>query len=121
MKDHFVDSTFSGFAARQFLFLAAMLVTVFPLLGSAQSFTVPDDVALRIRLDDTLTSVDSEVGDPFSATVVDRGDYEGARVHGHVANIDKSGRIDDHTSRTQEAAHLLLTWIHGMRASLGCC
>jgi hypothetical protein len=58
-----------------------------------RGFSVPDDVALRIRLDDTLTSTDSEVSDPFSATVVDRGNYEGARVYGHVAEIDMSGRV----------------------------
>ena len=67
-------------------------------LGSAQTFSVPDDVALRIRLDDTLTSVDSEVGDPFSATVVDHGDYQNARVYGHIAEIDPSGKLKGHTS-----------------------
>jgi hypothetical protein len=67
-------------------------------LGSTENFSVPDDVALRIRLDDTLTSVDSEVGDPFSATVVDRGDYQNARVYGHIAEIDPSGKLTGHTS-----------------------
>jgi hypothetical protein len=68
------------------------------LVGSTQKFSIPDDVALRVRLDDTLTSVDSEVGDPFSATVVDQGDYQNARVYGHIAQIDMSGRIKGHTS-----------------------
>jgi hypothetical protein len=40
------------------LFVASMAL---PLSVSAQNFSVPDDVALRIRLDDTLTSVDSQV------------------------------------------------------------
>lgn len=66
--------------------------------GSTQKFRVPDDVALRVRLDDTLTSADSEVGDPFSATVVEQGDYQGARVYGHISQIDMSGRIKGHTS-----------------------
>jgi len=76
------------------------LVMIAPafMTGSTQNFSVSDDVALRIRLDDTLTSVDSEVGDPFSATVVDRGDYQNARVHGHVADIDPSGELTGHTS-----------------------
>src|SRR6201987_5224585 len=65
---------------------------------SSSKFVVPDDVALRIRLDDTLTSTDSEVGDPFSATVVDKGDYQNARVYGHVTQIDMSGKIKGHTS-----------------------
>lgn len=70
----------------------------FATLASTQSLNVPDDVALRIRLDDTLTSVDSQIGDPFSATVVDKGDYQSARIYGHIAQIDMSGRIKGHTS-----------------------
>src|SRR5208282_6802598 len=62
-----------------------------------RGFSVPDDVALRIRLDDTLTSTDSEVGDPFSATVVDQGDYQNARVYGHITQIDMSGKIKGRT------------------------
>jgi Domain of unknown function DUF83 len=53
--------------------LVAVIAT--PIAGWSLSFTLPADVALRIRLDDTLTSTDSQVGDPFSATVVDRGEY----------------------------------------------
>jgi len=49
-------------------------------VASARDFIVPEDTALRVRLDDTLTSADSQVGDPFSATVVDQGDYRNARV-----------------------------------------
>ena len=67
-------------------------------VASAQRFTVPEDTALRIRLDDTLTSTDSQVGDPFSATVVDTGAYQNARVYGHVADIDMSGRVKGRTS-----------------------
>jgi hypothetical protein len=67
-------------------------------LASTGPFIVPDDTALRIRLDDTLTSVDSQVGDPFSATIVDQGDYQGARVYGHVSQIDMSGRVKGRTS-----------------------
>ena len=70
----------------------------FPLLATSERFSVADDLAVRIRLDDTLTSIDSQVGDPFSATVVDKGDYQSARVYGHVAQIDMSGKIKGHTS-----------------------
>ena len=59
---------------------------------------MPEDTALRIRLDDTLTSTDSQVGDSFSATVVDQGDYRNARVYGHVAEIDMSGKVKGRTS-----------------------
>lgn len=80
------------------LVASLVAVTAFPLFGSTSSFSVPNDVALRIRLDDTLTSVDSQVGDPFSATVVEQGDYQNARVYGHIAEIDISGKIKGHTS-----------------------
>ena len=80
------------------LLLAVIIVTASPLSGSTRKFNVPDDLALRIRLDDTLTSTDSQVGDPFSATVVDKGEYQNARVYGHVTQIDMSGRIKGHTS-----------------------
>jgi hypothetical protein len=80
------------------LLVALAAMTAFPQSGSTQSFNVPDDTALRIRLDDTLTSTDSQVGDPFSATVVEKGEYQGARVYGHIAEIDMSGKIKGHTS-----------------------
>jgi hypothetical protein len=80
------------------LLLVVILVTASPLLGSTQKFNIPVDLALRIRLDDTLTSTDSQVGDPFSATVVDPGEYQNARVYGHITEIDMSGRIKGHTS-----------------------
>ena len=66
--------------------------------ASTPNFEVPQDTALRIRLDDTLSSVDSETGDPFSATVVDPGQYRNARVYGHIAEIDMSGKVKGHTS-----------------------
>ena len=77
--------------------LLLLTLLVLPTLTFAQSFTIPQDVAFRIRLDDTLTSVDSQVGDPFSATVVDQGPYRNARVYGHISSIDPSGRITGHT------------------------
>jgi uncharacterized protein YcfJ len=75
------------------LIAAASLVA-----ASTPNFDVPQDTALRIRLDDTLSSVDSEVGDPFSATVVDASEYQNARVHGHIAEIDMSGKVKGRTS-----------------------
>ena len=73
----------------------AILLAAIPAL--AAPFTIPQDVALRIRLDDTLTSVDSQVGDPFSATVVSEGKYQGARVYGHIGSIEMSGRLRGNT------------------------
>ena len=81
-----------------FFRLAALLMAASPLLASTSGFVVPNDIAFRIRLDDTLTSDDSRVGDSFSATVVDRGEYENARVYGHVAEIQVSGKVKGKTS-----------------------
>lgn len=44
-------------------------------------------------MDDTLTSKYSMEGDPFSATVMDDGMYQGARVYGTIQTIDNSGRF----------------------------
>jgi hypothetical protein len=81
-----------------FFLFAVLLMAASPLLASTSSFVVPNDIALRIRLDDTLTSVDSNVGDPFSATVIDQGEYQNARVYGHISEIQTSGRVKGHTS-----------------------
>lgn len=75
-----------------------ILLACLPSLASTASFLVPEDTALRVRLDDTLTSVDSQVGDPFSATIVDKGEYRDARVYGHIAEVDMSGRVKGRTS-----------------------
>ena len=75
-----------------------LLIAAPPVLASTDAFQVPEDTALRIRLDDTLTSVDSQLGDPFSATVVEQGEYRNARVYGHVTEIDMSGRVKGRTS-----------------------
>jgi hypothetical protein len=82
--------------ARLAAFLLFALIAL-PAIAAAQPFTIPQDVAFRIRLDDTLTSVDSQVNDPFSATVVAQGPYRNARVYGHISSIDPSGRLTGHT------------------------
>src|ERR1700740_30700 len=97
MKNPFKKTAAHSFVMAFFLF-AVLLMTVSPLLASTSSFVVPNDIALRIRLDDTLTSVYSSVGDPFSATVVDQGEYQNARVYGHIAEIQLSGKVKGSTS-----------------------
>ncbi len=62
------------------------------------SFSIPQWTSLRIRMDDTLTSKYSMEGDPFSATVMDDGMYQGARVYGTIQTIDNSGRFRGHTT-----------------------
>jgi hypothetical protein len=99
---------FSPFSPVTALLIALVLRMSAPLLASTASFLIPSDTALRIRLDDTLTSVDSKVGDPFSATVVEQGEYRNARVYGHVAQIDMSGRVKGNTSMVLRFDRLVL-------------
>ena len=84
--------------AHIYLSLLLVAVTAIPIAGWSVSLTLPGDLALRVRLDDTLTSTDSQVGDPFSATVVDQGKYRNARIYGHISSIQTSGRVKGNTS-----------------------
>ena len=88
--------------------LALLLAALIPVIASAQPLLIPQDVALRIRLDDTLTSTDSQVNDPFSATVVTQGPYEGARVYGHISSIDISGRLQGRTEMVLQFDRLIM-------------
>ena len=92
------------------------LIMISSAVASSLHFAVPEDTALRIRLDDTLTSSDSEVADPFSATVVDDGEYRNARVYGHIAEIDLSGKVKGHTSMVLRFDRLVMA--DGRRASI---
>src|SRR5882724_11481359 len=116
MNRHFKQFSVSSFATASGFLLAVIVMVTAPLLASTANFAVPDDAALRIRLDDTLTSVDSKVGDPFSATVVDKGEYRSARVYGHVAQIDLSGKIKGHTSMVLRFDRLVMS--DGRRAPI---
>lgn len=59
---------------------------------------VPIGTDLKIRLNDTLSSKDSRVGDRFTATVVDPSRFDEAKVYGHVSSIQKSGKVKGRTS-----------------------
>lgn len=67
-------------------------------MPTAPPFNIPQWTSFRIRMDDTLTSEDSMEGDPFSATVMDQGEYQDARVYGTIQTIDNSGRFRGHTT-----------------------
>jgi len=88
--------------------LLLVLIVALPLFASKRPFTLPNDLALRIRLDDTLTTKNSRVGDPFSATVVDAGAYQNARVYGRITHIDLSGKIKGHTTMMLEFNRLVM-------------
>jgi hypothetical protein len=79
-------------------------------------FSIPEWTSMRIRMDDTITSRDSMVGDPFSATVVDQGDYQGARVYGIIRSITQSGHIKGNTEMVLSFNRVVMP--DGRRASI---
>ena len=59
---------------------------------------VPIGTNLKIRIEESLSSKDSRVGDKFTATVLDPVRFNEAKVTGHVSSIQKSGKIKGRTS-----------------------
>src|SRR4029079_11573510 len=59
---------------------------------------VPVGTDLKVRINDTLSSKDSRIGDRFTATVIDPSRYDEARINGHISSIQKSGKIKGRTS-----------------------
>lgn len=59
---------------------------------------VPVGTDLKIRINDTLSSKDSRVGDRFTATVIDPDRFDEARLNGHISSIRKSGKVKGRTS-----------------------
>jgi hypothetical protein len=59
---------------------------------------VPVGTDLKVRINDTLSSKDSRVGDRFTATVIDPSRFDEAGVYGHISSIQKSGKIKGRTS-----------------------
>lgn len=59
---------------------------------------VPVGTDLKVRINDTLSSKDSRVGDRFTATVIDPSRFDEARLTGHISSINKSGKVKGRTS-----------------------
>ena len=59
---------------------------------------VPVGTDLKVRINDTLSSKNSRVGDRFTATVIDPSRFDEARVTGHISSIQKSGKVKGRTS-----------------------
>jgi len=58
---------------------------------------VPNGTELRIRLSTPISTKSGRVGDTFKATVVSPSTYESAIVDGHIATLNKSGRVSGKT------------------------
>lgn len=61
---------------------------------------IPAGVNLKVRLNDTLSSKESRVGDRFTATVIDPSRFDEATVTGHISSIQKSGKVKGRTGMT---------------------
>jgi hypothetical protein len=59
---------------------------------------VPVGTNLKVRLNDTLSSKDSRVGDRFSTTVIDPVRFSEGTAHGHIKSILKSGKLQGRTT-----------------------
>ena len=59
---------------------------------------VPVGTNLKIRIEDSLSSKDSRVGDRFTATALDPVRFNEGRITGHISSIQKSGKIKGRTS-----------------------
>ncbi|HKA18057.1 MAG TPA: hypothetical protein VKN18_07035 [Blastocatellia bacterium] len=77
-----------------------------PEIGSGQQdqnpptpapLSIPAGTELRIRLGSAVSTKTGRVGDKFTATVVSPSTYETAIVEGHIASLNKSGKISGTT------------------------
>ena len=69
-----------------------------PTRRAAVAPLVPAGTDLKVRINDTLSSKDSRIGDRFTATVIDPSRFDEARLNGHISSIQKSGKIKGRTS-----------------------
>ena len=60
---------------------------------AAGDFVVPDGQTLTARLETDLTSRTANVGDRFTMTVTSPAQFQGAVIEGHVASVNRSGRM----------------------------
>ena len=59
--------------------------------------SIPVGTEMKIRLADTIDTKESKDGDRFGAVVLTPSAYADARVEGHIAKIDKSGKLTGKT------------------------
>jgi len=90
---------------KRMLVVAAILSLCLPTLLYSQTQRtrrpvrlVPIGTDLKIRINQTLSSKDSRVGDKFTATVVDPDRFDEAVVRGHISSIQKSGKVKGRTT-----------------------
>ena len=96
------------------LLMGMALLMALPMIGEAQTrrrprlrrpapkivSVVPIGTNLKVRLNETLSSKESRVGDTFTTTVIDPARFNEATARGHVSAIRKSGKVQGRTTMT---------------------
>jgi hypothetical protein len=77
---------------------------------------VPVGTNLKVRINDTLSSKTSRVGDKFTVTVLDPAKYNEATANGHISRIIKSGKVQGRT--TMNLAFDSIQLSHGKKGTL---
>jgi len=61
------------------------------------NYNIPGDTELRLKLNSAIDTRTSRRGDRFPALVISPSDYDGATIEGHIANVQRSGRVSGKT------------------------
>lgn len=69
---------------------------------------IPVGTNMKIRLEDTIDTKESKDGDRFKATVLTPATYAEATVEGHIAKINKSGKLTGKTELSLTFDRVLL-------------
>lgn len=103
---------------RRLMLVALALLLAIPSIGLSQTrrrprlrraaprpvaralMVVPVGTNLKVRLNETLSSKESRVGDTFTTTVIDPARFNEATARGHVSSIRKSGKVKGRTVMT---------------------
>ena len=72
---------------------------------------------MKIRLQDTIDTKESKDGDRFTAIVLTPNKYADATIEGHIAKIDKSGKVTGKTELALAFDRIRLT--NGQTATMG--
>ena len=75
------------------LFVLILSVLQIPTIAFASANADSEGYDMRIRLNKTLSSRFSRIDDKFTATVVDAGPFNQAKIFGHIEDIKQSGRF----------------------------
>lgn len=77
---------------------------------------IPAGTELNLRLASPIDTKNNRVGDRFVAEVITPGQYDGAKIEGHIATLNKSGKV---TGRTELALSFdTITLPDGRRADI---